>query len=65
MSIHVTKVDDLANDPCVGKLTFENKEQAIGARTIAKLEHGNDDLEPYLCEKCNLWHLATKQPEDD
>ena len=55
--------EPVAKIPCPDKVLFKTEEEAIGARAAAKHAHGNAELVPYKCEKCDFWHLATKQPE--
>lgn len=44
--------------PCVEKLAFDTKKQAMAAATVAKFQHGTN-LKVYRCKYCGLWHLAS------
>lgn len=45
--------------PCHDKLAFDTRKQAQGTATTADYQHGAK-VEPYKCQYCGLWHLATK-----
>jgi len=66
MGYQVTNTGFSINDnPCKDKLAFMSKKEASAARIQADWEHDNQDLKAYLCDKCNLWHLATERDDDD
>jgi hypothetical protein len=43
---------------CANKLAFDTAKQAKAAATVALHQHGTK-LTIYLCQQCNLWHLAS------
>ena len=42
---------------CQDKISFDTKEQAETAATVAAYQHGIK-LKVYLCKNCSLWHLS-------
>ncbi len=49
----------LGDNPCSDKLAFLTEKEANAARVQADWEHDNKGLKAYLCDKCELYHLAT------
>jgi hypothetical protein len=44
--------------PCSEKLSFDTREQAEAAATVALYRHGTN-LKAYICTHCGLWHLSS------
>jgi len=52
-----------ARKSCQDKAGWVSVQEARAAITQADWQHGktkNQKLEPYLCDKCKLYHLASK-----
>jgi hypothetical protein len=45
---------------CVDKMSFETKQSAQTAATVAYFQRGIR-LRPYRCKDCGLWHLTSGQ----
>jgi len=54
---------DMKSETCFGKMSgkpltqYYDAEEAEGAAEYSKEYYGND-LSPYNCNKCGLWHLS-------
>jgi hypothetical protein len=44
--------------PCSEKLAFGSQQEASATATVARHRYGNE-LKPYKCKHCGLWHLAS------
>ena len=48
------------------KAAYRTEKDAQAAATVAKSRYEQPvRLAPYLCNECQLWHLATAHEEDD
>lgn len=44
---------------CENKMSFDTEKQAQTAATVAEHQRGVK-IKPYHCQKCGLWHNATR-----
>jgi hypothetical protein len=50
--------------PCSEKLSFKSRQEAVATRAYAGWQYGDGrNLEPYQCDKCGDWHLASKNSD--
>lgn len=54
--------DDIYVLPCAEKLVFDTHKQASAAANVAHYTYGNN-LYPYRCSYCQLWHLSSGTPD--
>lgn len=56
--------EDQSPLPCEHKIAFDTKKQAAAAALTAQYQHGAK-VHPYICQYCQLWHLASHYRDND
>ncbi|MBW3538041.1 hypothetical protein KY386_00940 [Candidatus Parcubacteria bacterium] len=62
----MTQVTKDSPDACSDKFSYTSQSQAIAARAYAQWQYGDrSKLQPYRCQTCTAWHLASRIDGED